>query len=120
MHRDEKVGEWRRYGIERTSAQDAAVPNTGTSADDDKLTSNANTLREAEATAYAGVPRPVPSNLMDARVPAASACDDEPVPQNATAGSAIDLDIFAPDDRGTSACRRGGNEADLHASRCMR
>ncbi|EED85435.1 predicted protein [Postia placenta Mad-698-R] len=111
MHWNEKISEQRCYGIERASTQDAAVPNTGTSADDDKLTNNATTLREAEETTdknilvseekeYAGVPRPALSNLMDAQVPAASACDNEPVPQNAMAGLAKDLDIFAPDDHG--------------------
>lgn len=95
------------------------VPNADASADDDRRTNNATTgatLHEAEADAYTDTQRPS-SNLVYTQVPAASACGDGIASPDATADSGTSADIFAPDDHSTSTCRRGSNEADLHASR---
>lgn len=103
LHWDKRIREWRHYGIKKVVAQDAVVPNAEASADDDKDTNNTTTgapAREAEGAAYADDQRPSSSNLVDAQVSAASACDDEPVPHNATTGSGTSVDMFAPHDHG--------------------
>ncbi|EED85473.1 predicted protein [Postia placenta Mad-698-R] len=108
LHWDKRIREWRHYGIKKVVAQDAVVPNAEASADDDKDTNNTTTgapAREAEGAAYADDQRPSSSNLVDAQVSAASACDDEPVPHNATTGSGTSVDMFAPHDHGTSEGR---------------
>ncbi|EED85434.1 predicted protein [Postia placenta Mad-698-R] len=99
MHWDEDMGELRCHRIKEAAAQDAVPTNGGTSADGDRHTNNATTgASPHEAAAYADAQRPSSSNLMDAQVPAASACDDEPVSQNATAVPGTSVDISAPDD----------------------
>lgn len=103
MHWDKEIDDWKCHGAERVAAQDAVLISVGASADDDKRTNNATTgaIRH-EAAAYIDVQGPSSSNLMDAPVPAASACDDEPAPHNATAGSGTSADISAPDHHGAS------------------
>lgn len=49
---------------------------------------------------YADAQTPSSSNSTDAQVPADSACDDELILQNATAGLGASVHKFAPDDHG--------------------
>lgn len=79
--------------------------NAGTNVDNDMHTNNATigaTPHAAEVVAHDDGQRHSSSHLEDAQVPAASACDDEPVPQRATAGWGTSVVIFPPDDHGTS------------------
>lgn len=121
MHWDEETCGWRSHRIKSVSAQDAVVSHAGAGADDDRRTNNATSVTiphddsdVASETSqpvwvppavYADAETPSSSNPTDAQVPANSACDDELVLQNATAGSVTSVDRFAPDDHGTCASK---------------
>ncbi|EED85494.1 predicted protein [Postia placenta Mad-698-R] len=114
---DEETGEWRSHRIERVSAQDAVVTDAGAGADNDRRTKNATTVTiphdDSDVVSgtsqpvwvppvvYADAQTPSSSNSTDAQVPADSACDDELILQNATAGLGASVHKFAPDDHGT-------------------
>ncbi|EED81586.1 predicted protein [Postia placenta Mad-698-R] len=116
VHWDEETCGWRSHRIKSVSAQDAVVSHAGAGADDDRRTNNATSVTiphddsdVASETSqpvwvppavYADAETPSSSNPTDAQVPANSACDDELVLQNATAGSVTSVDRFAPDDHG--------------------
>lgn len=112
---DEDAGELRCHRIERVSAQDPVVTNEETCAEDDRCINYATTGRTLyEAAAYVDAQRPSSSNSMDAREPAALACDHDPVLPHAVAGLGMTVDISVPDDDGTSGLgvgRIGTNHA---------
>ncbi|KAF9815597.1 hypothetical protein IEO21_04518 [Rhodonia placenta] len=113
--------EWRTRRIKSVSAEDAEVSHAGAGADDDRRTNNAISVTiphdDSDVVSETSQPVWVPPAVYDdaethssskpkvAQVPADSACDDEVVLQNTTAGPETSVETFARDDHGTCASK---------------
>lgn len=135
MHWDKVIGDWICDGAGSITAQDAVMTNAGASADDDRRTNNTATVTNPHdasdvvsaisqpvwvpSATYADAQLPSSSKSTDARVPAEPACDDKPVPQNATAGSVESPGDSTPHDHGVAGKSSAGPGLRVYGQRSL-